>query len=109
MPNVFFRRASERNSAKLGDLAKRYIFFPFCLLFFYFLVLLFFKLRTVNYIAGPGIGYRIVKNSNDPHIPAYFPTIPSAYDPEFVNPGGAYSPRPGVVPNDASDDVFKGL
>ncbi|KOB69678.1 putative cuticle protein [Operophtera brumata] len=65
--------------------------------------------RTVNYIAGPGIGYRIVKNSNDPHIPAYFPTIPSAYDPEFVNAGGAYSPRPGVAPSDpGADDVFKG-
>lgn len=51
-----------------------------------------------------------MKNSNDPHIPAYFPTIPSAYDPEFVNAGGAYSPRPGVVPGDpGTDDVFKGL
>lgn len=50
----------------------------------------------MNYIAGPGIGYRIVKNSNDPYIPSHFPTIPSAYDPDFVGAGGtgAYSPVP---------------
>nr|XP_026490034.1 uncharacterized protein LOC113396348 [Vanessa tameamea] len=63
--------------------------------------------RTVHYIAGPGIGYRIVKNSNDPFIPSYFPTLPSAYDPAF-NAGGS-SGSPSYTPNDeSSDDVFKG-
>ncbi|CAH0407902.1 unnamed protein product [Chilo suppressalis] len=61
--------------------------------------------RTVHYIAGPGIGYRIVKNGKDPYIPAYFPTIPSAYDPDFINAGAAsnYSPD-----DSSTDDVFKG-
>ncbi|XP_075970874.1 cuticular protein 73D isoform X2 [Anticarsia gemmatalis] len=62
--------------------------------------------RTVNYIAGPGIGYRIVKNSNDPYIPPYFPTLPSPYDPEFVNAGSKYGA--GNPPPSQSDDVFKG-
>ncbi|XP_026739644.1 uncharacterized protein LOC113502321 [Trichoplusia ni] len=61
--------------------------------------------RTVNYIAGPGIGYRIVKNSNDPYIPPYFPTIPSPYDPEFINAGSKYG---AGNPPPQSDDVFKG-
>ncbi|KAM3961603.1 cuticular protein 73D [Aphomia sociella] len=61
--------------------------------------------RTVNYIAGPGIGYRIVKNNKDPYIPSFFPTIPSAYDPDFV--GAAAST--GFSPDDSgADDVFKG-
>ncbi|XP_072940588.1 uncharacterized protein Cpr73D [Epargyreus clarus] len=66
--------------------------------------------RTVHYIAGPGIGYRIVKNSNDPFIPPYFPTIPSAYDPTFVNAGSSGSaPGPSYAPDDTGgDDVFKG-
>ncbi|XP_045446445.1 uncharacterized protein LOC123654592 [Melitaea cinxia] len=63
--------------------------------------------RTVHYIAGPGIGYRIVKNSNDPFIPSYFPTLPSAYDPAF-NAGGS-SGSPTFTSNDeTNDDVFKG-
>ncbi|XP_032511599.2 uncharacterized protein LOC116766052 [Danaus plexippus] len=63
--------------------------------------------RTVHYIAGPGIGYRIVKNSNDPFIPSYFPTIPSPYDPAF-NAGGSAG-APAFAPSDeGSDDVFKG-
>lgn len=65
-----------------------------------------FLTRTVNYIAGPGIGYRIVKNSNDPYIPPYFPTIPSQYDPEFVNAGSKYGA--GSPPAAVADDVFKG-
>ncbi|GBP27635.1 hypothetical protein EVAR_102890_1 [Eumeta japonica] len=70
--------------------------------------------RTVNYIAGPGIGYRIVKKINDPYIPSYFPTIPSAYDPDFANAAGAGSSGGGgggggYTPDDSStDDVFKG-
>ncbi|CAK1552858.1 unnamed protein product [Leptosia nina] len=66
--------------------------------------------RTVHYIAGPGIGYRIVKNSNDPFIPSYFPTLPSQYEPEFndVSSVGA-SVAPAFAPNDdGADDVFKG-
>ncbi|KAJ8732960.1 hypothetical protein PYW07_015559 [Mythimna separata] len=62
--------------------------------------------RTVNYIAGPGIGYRIVKNSNDPYIPPYFPTLPSPYDPEFINAGSKYGA--GSPPAASADDVFKG-
>ncbi|CAB3243373.1 unnamed protein product [Arctia plantaginis] len=62
--------------------------------------------RTVNYIAGPGIGYRIVKNSNDPYIPPYFPTLPSPYDPEFVNAGSKYGT--GKPPIPSAEDVFKG-
>ncbi|XP_049866374.1 protein SPT2 homolog [Pectinophora gossypiella] len=59
--------------------------------------------RTVHYIAGPGIGYRIVKGGKDPYIPAYFPTIPSKYDPDFVSAGStAFSPD-----DSGSDDVFK--
>ncbi|CAH2075521.1 unnamed protein product, partial [Iphiclides podalirius] len=63
--------------------------------------------RTVNYIAGPGIGYRIVKNSKDPFIPPFFPTIPSAYDPDFVN--GAIGPSvASYTPDDTvGEDVFK--
>lgn len=58
----------------------------------------------MNYIAGPGIGYRIVKSNKDPYIPAYFPTIPSAYDSDFVNAGAT-----GFSPDDTgTDDVFKG-
>ncbi|CAF4901529.1 unnamed protein product [Pieris macdunnoughi] len=67
--------------------------------------------RTVHYIAGPGIGYRIVKNSNDPFIPSYFPTLPSQYDPDFndVTSVGASVAPAGFVPNDeGTDDVFKG-
>ncbi|XP_053603098.1 uncharacterized protein Cpr73D isoform X2 [Plodia interpunctella] len=61
--------------------------------------------RTVNYIAGPGIGYRIVKNNKDPYIPSSFPTIPSAYDPDFVNAAAAVT---NFSPDDSgSDDVFK--
>ncbi|XP_014371753.2 uncharacterized protein LOC106721345 [Papilio machaon] len=64
--------------------------------------------RTVNYIAGPGIGYRIVKNSKDPFIPPFFPTIPSSYDPDFVN--GAIGPSVASFTPDesAGEDVFKG-
>lgn len=59
--------------------------------------------RTVHYIAGPGIGYRIVKNGKDPYIPAYFPTIPSVYDPDFVSAGSI-----ALSPDDSgSDDIFK--
>ncbi|XP_041976209.1 uncharacterized protein LOC121730996 [Aricia agestis] len=61
--------------------------------------------RTVNYIAGPGIGYRIVKNSKDPYIPINFPTIPSSYDPDF-NTGSASDTSLQTGP-DGSDDVFK--
>ncbi|XP_028162361.1 uncharacterized protein LOC114354271 isoform X1 [Ostrinia furnacalis] len=61
--------------------------------------------RTVNYIAGPGIGYRIVKNSKDPYIPPFFPTIPSAYDPDFVNAAGSTNFSPD---DSGTDDVFKG-
>lgn len=65
---------------------------------------LFCYFRTVNYIAGPGIGYRIVKSSKDPYIPPYFPTIPSAYDPDFVSAGAV-----NFSPDDSgTDDVFKG-
>ncbi|CAG4977542.1 unnamed protein product [Colias eurytheme] len=66
--------------------------------------------RTVHYIAGPGIGYRIVKNSNDPFIPSYFPTLPSQYDPAFNDVGPVVaSVAPAYAPNDeGSDDVFKG-
>lgn len=62
----------------------------------------------MHYIAGPGIGYRIVKNSKDPFIPPFFPTIPSAYDPDFVN--GAIGPSvASYTPDDTvGDDVFKG-
>ncbi|XP_012550706.1 cuticular protein RR-1 motif 47 isoform X1 [Bombyx mori] len=64
--------------------------------------------RTVNYIAGPGIGYRIIKNNKDA-IPSYFPTLPSPYDPTFTNaaPGG-YSPPAAPAGDSDSDDVFKG-
>ncbi|KAI5644062.1 insect cuticle protein domain-containing protein [Phthorimaea operculella] len=59
--------------------------------------------RTVHYIAGPGIGYRIVKGGKDPYIPNYFPTIPSKYDPDFVNAGST-----AFVPSvdDSGSDVF---
>ncbi|XP_060801078.1 uncharacterized protein LOC106141514 [Amyelois transitella] len=61
--------------------------------------------RTVNYIAGPGIGYRIVKNNKDPYIPTSFPTIPSAYDPDFVNAAAAVT---NFSPDDSgTDDIFK--
>ncbi|XP_063360943.1 uncharacterized protein LOC134650049 [Cydia amplana] len=60
--------------------------------------------RTVNYIAGPGIGYRIVKSNKDPYIPAYFPTIPSAYDSDFVSAGAT-----GFSPDDTGvGDIFQG-
>lgn len=60
--------------------------------------------RTVHYIAGPGIGYRIVKSSTDPFIPPYFPTIPSAYDPDFIAASvGSYAPD-----DTGPEDVFKG-
>ncbi|XP_037978543.2 collagen alpha-1(I) chain isoform X1 [Plutella xylostella] len=60
--------------------------------------------RTVHYIAGPGIGYRIVKNGRDPFIPPGFPTIPSAYDPDFINAAAA----PSFSPDDTNaEDVFK--
>ncbi|KAL4703038.1 hypothetical protein ACJJTC_004097, partial [Scirpophaga incertulas] len=60
--------------------------------------------RTVHYIAGPGIGYRIVKNGKDPYIPPYFPTIPSSFDPDFVSAGSSsYSPD-----DTGADDIFKG-
>lgn len=62
------------------------------------------RYRTVHYIAGPGIGYRIVKNGKDPYIPSYFPTIPSAYDPDFVN---AAVPASFSPDDTGSDDVFK--
>lgn len=59
--------------------------------------------RTVHYIAGPGIGYRIVKSGKDPYIPAYFPTIPSMYDSDFVSAGSVpFSPD-----DSGSDDIFK--
>ncbi|XP_030037180.2 uncharacterized protein LOC115452726 isoform X1 [Manduca sexta] len=64
--------------------------------------------RTVNYIAGPGIGYRIIKNNKDV-IPPYFPTIPSAYDPTFTNAASGSYGSSGPAPGDTSnDDVFKG-
>ncbi|XP_050681694.1 uncharacterized protein LOC126977060 isoform X2 [Leptidea sinapis] len=63
--------------------------------------------RTVHYIAGPGIGYRIVKNSNDPFIPPYFPTIPSSYDPTF-NDVGPVSASVAPAYSDTGDDIFKG-
>ncbi|XP_034824897.1 uncharacterized protein Cpr73D [Maniola hyperantus] len=66
--------------------------------------------RTVHYIAGPGIGYRIVKNSNDPIIPPYFPTLPSSFDPAFNAVGGSVgSVSPSFTSTDVGgDDVFKG-
>lgn len=63
--------------------------------------------RTVHYIAGPGIGYRIVKNSNDPFIPPYFPTLPSPYDPAF-SAAGSVGPPAYASNDESSDDVFKG-
>lgn len=64
----------------------------------------------MHYIAGPGIGYRIVKNSNDPFIPSYFPTLPSQFDPAFndVGPAVVASVAPAYAPDEGSDDVFKG-
>lgn len=66
-------------------------------------ITLLYFFRTVHYIAGPGIGYRIVKSGKDPYIPAYFPTIPSMYDTDFVGAGSiAFSPD-----DSGSDDIFK--
>ncbi|KAJ0179723.1 hypothetical protein K1T71_004314 [Dendrolimus kikuchii] len=66
--------------------------------------------RTVNYIAGPGIGYRIIKNNKDA-IPPYFPTLPSPYDPSFTSSSGGVgfsAPGPPPPPDTSADDVFKG-
>ncbi|XP_065172273.1 collagen alpha-1(III) chain-like isoform X3 [Atheta coriaria] len=42
--------------------------------------------HSVHYIAGPGIGYRVLKNVNGPHLPSVYPfTGPNIIPPDFYN------------------------
>nr|XP_018904532.1 PREDICTED: uncharacterized protein LOC109035379 [Bemisia tabaci] len=68
--------------------------------------------RTVDYIAGPGIGYKIVNKGTNPVFPTIYPFVPPNYYPlNFPDPKA--SPPPIFKPSDSpakapdfGDDLF---
>lgn len=70
------------------------------------------KQHTTHYIAGPGIGYRILKKSEEPHYPGFYPYRPF-YPPlagstNIGGPGisgglgGSFPSAPGLLPTEAA-------
>lgn len=70
------------------------------------------KQHTTHYIAGPGIGYRVLKKSEEPHYPGFYPYRPF-YPPlagstNIGGPGisggfgGSFPSAPGLLPTEAA-------